>query len=119
MCIQDVRMGRLKTPEGNNQTINCADPGAQLIGANANRAGVVLTLTGSAAETGGYVVRVMAGKLSGPVIAGLSVERPSVLLRVEDYGRAITGPLWGFGQGGMDSEVNVTELVWHQDPEGA
>lgn len=114
--MKDVRMGRLKTPEGSNQGVECVEPGAQIIGPNPRRAGLIVSLLGSPAETSDYPVRILAGSLLGPTIGAISSANPSKLFRVEDYGRAILGPVFGIGHAGNEAILYTTELVWLDDP---
>lgn len=117
MCIQDVKIGRVKTPNGASAGVSLASTGSQLLGPNPRRAVVVLSLLTASLGTGGEVALIAAGGADGPVVGCLSIYHPRLVLRVEEFGRAVMGRITGIGVAGKTFMVHAAEMEWLEDPE--
>jgi hypothetical protein len=95
MCIEDKRLGRELAPGVTSFTLSAAAV-TQVLPADPNRVAIVFsTNSANAAFVGpeGITLSTLRGFL-------LSTATPQMLVRVEEWGRLVTGPWFAFAQGG-------------------
>lgn len=115
MCKEDVKIGRQRTAVASaGGQVDSGDP-VRLLGSNPNRGAALvgLTIGDAAGFTVGVLIRCYSA--TGPVIAALNQAHPQALLRVEDFGDAVTSELWATTTGADTYRVVATSLEWNLD----
>lgn len=111
MCKEDVRLGRAKSDYRSGSFSATAAAAGEIVGQNANRAALAIGIaTGD--PTVPHTVLVRSGSASGPVLVVLEIRAPYQLLRLEDFGAALTGPLFYSVVVGTDDTVFWTEVAF-------
>lgn len=110
MCKEDVRIGRKKTPDRTGTGTTAAGEEGRILIANPNRTAVVLMLVVADLTVANAVV-FRHGSIAGPNVAVLTNHNPMAVLRVEDFGQAVTDELFYRSVVGVDDAFYATEIV--------
>lgn len=94
MCLWDNKAGRKKETVGRAAATVNAATSVNLFAADPNRTAVLVSVVASDAALSAQTVLIRSGSATGPVLAALSAYSPSVMLRVEDCGDGVFGPIW-------------------------
>lgn len=110
MCKEDIRIARKKRGQQTAAGSFTLTGDMQLIArANPNRTALALAWQGTPDLVFGNIV-IGTRPVSAGIFAGMSQDQTGLLLRLEDYGDLILGPVYAKQQGISDAELYVSEV---------